>query len=133
MAGEIRRAPGCGPARRAADPEMAQRGRAGGRNADVERQGHAPGGQHLAAPGQRVPALRVRPRSEEHTSELQSRSDLVCRLLLEKKKKLRGRSRRVKNKLTHARRDRTAGFATLSLLQTAYDQNATTPACIPAA
>src|SRR2546421_12798798 len=29
----------------------------------------------------------VRSRSEEHTSELQSRSDLVCRLLLEKKKK----------------------------------------------
>src|SRR3982750_2010527 len=27
------------------------------------------------------------PRSEEHTSELQSRSDLVCRLLLEKKKR----------------------------------------------
>src|SRR5690349_24009474 len=33
-------------------------------------------------------ALRepIRPRSEEHTSELQSRRDLVCRLLLEKKK-----------------------------------------------
>src|SRR5207249_6124898 len=29
----------------------------------------------------------VRLRSEEHTSELQSRFDLVCRLLLEKKKK----------------------------------------------
>src|SRR2546421_8025322 len=29
-------------------------------------------------------------RSEEHTSELQSRSDLVCRLLLEKKKKTFG-------------------------------------------
>src|SRR2546428_5870579 len=29
----------------------------------------------------------LEPRSEEHTSELQSRSDLVCRLLLEKKKK----------------------------------------------
>src|SRR2546421_5398176 len=29
---------------------------------------------------------RARCRSEEHTSELQSRSDLVCRLLLEKKK-----------------------------------------------
>src|SRR6266536_5712597 len=29
------------------------------------------------------------PRSEEHTSELQSRVDLVCRLLLEKKKKNR--------------------------------------------
>src|SRR5438874_6537464 len=28
----------------------------------------------------------VGPRSEEHTSELQSRRDLVCRLLLEKKK-----------------------------------------------
>src|SRR5690349_23384761 len=40
-----------------------------------------------------VPALNARPageppvRSEEHTSELQSRRDLVCRLLLEKKKK----------------------------------------------
>src|SRR2546421_837451 len=32
-------------------------------------------------------------RSEEHTSELQSRSDLVCRLLLEKKKKIRETSR----------------------------------------
>src|SRR3712207_6897836 len=30
---------------------------------------------------------RVRRRSEEHTSELQSRQYLVCRLLLEKKKK----------------------------------------------
>src|SRR5690349_23589844 len=31
-------------------------------------------------------------RSEEHTSELQSRRDLVCRLLLEKKKKKKTRS-----------------------------------------
>src|SRR5690349_23734180 len=31
-------------------------------------------------------AVRPRGRSEEHTSELQSRRDLVCRLLLEKKK-----------------------------------------------
>src|SRR5260221_2190768 len=31
--------------------------------------------------------LAVHLRSEEHTSELQSHSDLVCRLLLEKKKK----------------------------------------------
>src|SRR5438105_9712349 len=30
---------------------------------------------------------RIQCRSEEHTSELQSRVDLVCRLLLEKKKK----------------------------------------------
>src|SRR5260221_3068015 len=48
---------------------------------------------HPLRPGQR---RRLRPwvarwRSEEHTSELQSHSDLVCRLLLEKKKKNRGK------------------------------------------
>src|SRR5205809_5690046 len=32
------------------------------------------------------PVLRLKQRSEEHTSELQSRLHLVCRLLLEKKK-----------------------------------------------
>src|SRR5688572_30989244 len=31
----------------------------------------------------------IRARSEEHTSELQSQSNLVCRLLLEKKKKIK--------------------------------------------
>src|SRR2546428_9737493 len=50
-----------------------------GRNED---QRH--GGRQRARGHQRVMDLR----SEEHTSELQSRSDLVCRLLLEKKKKL---------------------------------------------
>src|SRR5690349_24180078 len=35
------------------------------------------------------PAAGVARRSEEHTSELQSRRDLVCRLLLEKKKKIK--------------------------------------------
>src|SRR5206468_6822165 len=34
-----------------------------------------------------MPSICRSGRSEEHTSELQSRSDLVCRLLLEKKKK----------------------------------------------
>ena len=34
-----------------------------------------------------VSYLEMGGRSEEHTSELQSHSDLVCRLLLEKKKK----------------------------------------------
>src|SRR5205085_6675268 len=34
-----------------------------------------------------VDLLIIRTRSEEHTSELQSQSNLVCRLLLEKKKK----------------------------------------------
>src|SRR5690349_22592283 len=42
---------------------------------------HAPVGPRRAPPPHRAP------RSEEHTSELQSRRDLVCRLLLEKKKK----------------------------------------------
>src|SRR2546427_4590069 len=36
---------------------------------------------------------RAAPRSEEHTSELQSQSNLVCRLLLEKKKKKRTQSK----------------------------------------
>src|SRR2546430_12242302 len=33
-----------------------------------------------------APAVQLKIRSEEHTSELQSQSNLVCRLLLEKKK-----------------------------------------------
>src|SRR5437870_9369223 len=37
--------------------------------------------------GGRANYPRAAPRSEEHTSELQSRGHLVCRLLLEKKKK----------------------------------------------
>src|SRR5690349_22188530 len=37
-------------------------------------------------------------RSEEHTSELQSRRDLVCRLLLEKKKKRKLKKKENKNK-----------------------------------
>src|SRR2546428_8876359 len=44
----------------------------------------------LAGLGWLWPETKAMPRlirSEEHTSELQSRSDLVCRLLLEKKKK----------------------------------------------
>src|SRR2546430_11761714 len=42
----------------------------------------AAGWARRAAP----PAPRLSARSEEHTSELQSQSNLVCRLLLEKKK-----------------------------------------------
>src|SRR2546428_10295083 len=41
----------------------------------------------LSAVGLHLGSGRCAGRSEEHTSELQSRSDLVCRLLLEKKKK----------------------------------------------
>src|SRR5438034_4011306 len=44
--------------------------------------------------------IRRRRRSEEHTSELQSHSDLVCRLLLEKKKKNTKRTdRRIRSQL----------------------------------
>src|SRR2546430_9660651 len=43
---------------------------------------HADGHSHTVSPGVADPG-----RSEEHTSELQSQSKLVCRLLLGKKKK----------------------------------------------
>src|SRR5438132_5483491 len=69
----------------------ARRVRRAGRRAD--RGGHRPAAQpdrpaRAVAAGPRTDALaavRVA-RSEEHTSELQSHSDLVCHLLLEKKK-----------------------------------------------
>src|SRR3712207_8537411 len=51
---------------------------------------HAPAVEHVRLPRPLRPAARPRApaglRSEEHTSELQSRQYLVCRLLLEKKK-----------------------------------------------
>src|SRR5437773_7971424 len=55
--------------------------RAGGRLHGAVRGARRRGG--VRAAGRRLPRLR----SEEHTSELQSHHDLVCRLLLEKKKK----------------------------------------------
>src|SRR2546421_6828866 len=60
------------------------------------------------------PSLAARParkaRSEEHTSELQSRSDLVCRLLLEKKK----------NKLAQLRDARHTQRGPVTLRSTTY-------------
>src|SRR2546430_12880990 len=62
-----------------------------------ERHGPAVGGRRVQSPvpallsashtgrPSTVPHAGVPPRSEEHTSELQSQSNLVCRLLLEKK------------------------------------------------
>src|SRR5438067_8962828 len=48
----------------------------------------APASSRWSSPDARAArACAFRQRSEEHTSELQSRFDLVCRLLLEKKKK----------------------------------------------
>src|SRR2546430_12408541 len=54
--------------------------------------GHAPMNWRNCANAERAahlprPGPGSRRRSEEHTSELQSQSNLVCRLLLEKKKK----------------------------------------------
>src|SRR2546425_6552843 len=53
-------------------------------------------GQTVGSPGYMSPeqALASAERSEEHTSELQSLAYLVCRLLLEKKKKTRNKSTR---------------------------------------
>src|SRR2546422_2387391 len=50
------------------------------------------GGTARREPGRRPAALEGR--SEEHTSELQSRLHLVCRLLLEKKKRLERKNER---------------------------------------
>src|SRR5690606_41641881 len=63
-----------------------QRGR--GPSASGGTRGRARRGRGAGAPPE--PACRptrCRSRSEEHTSELQSRENLVCRLLLEKKKR----------------------------------------------
>src|SRR3712207_8511379 len=55
----------------------------GERHGDADREAHVLEDARAAA---LMPAP-IDPRSEEHTSELQSRQYLVCRLLLEKKKK----------------------------------------------
>src|SRR5205814_8310562 len=63
-----------------------------------------------AGPGSRRAArstrsrITARPRSEEHTSELQSLRHLVCRLLLEKKKKTRWKDRREQMNRAHNER-----------------------------
>src|SRR6266849_454687 len=64
--------------------------RGGTRNTPPDASPAQPARHPATHPGRRVRdpprTVRVRSRSEEHTSELQSRVDLVCRLLLEKKK-----------------------------------------------
>src|SRR2546422_615395 len=64
-------------------------------DADASESGSTRGqiGPSDATPGPQLPG-RAGYRSEEHTSELQSRLHLVCRLLLEKKKKKRKRTTR---------------------------------------
>src|SRR2546422_9604424 len=66
-------------------------------DAGVRRRHAKAGARELVAPGPDHNAERHRAiaaaltRSEEHTSELQSRLHLVCRLLLEKKKKTKNK------------------------------------------
>src|SRR3712207_4635847 len=59
--------------------------RMGNGDPDVTRAGTRPAGPEIQAQTDET-VRELRPRSEEHTSELQSRQYLVCRLLLEKKK-----------------------------------------------
>src|SRR5207302_3514924 len=56
-----------------------------GRRCRSDQRGHGSSRHHRVQPGHRGPPPRAGQRSEEHTSELQSRENLVCRLLLEKK------------------------------------------------
>src|SRR6266511_5468558 len=58
-----------------------------------------PRGRRPAGLPPRARSRRWRGRSEEHTSELQSRENLVCRLLLEKKKKVPQRACDVKQRM----------------------------------
>src|SRR5438034_7956511 len=60
-------------------------------------------------------------RSEEHTSELQSHSDLVCRLLLEKKKKKKNREHRHAGK-KHVEPHERQGQATVQSVHGSADQ-----------
>src|SRR5690348_17830356 len=77
---------------RSQDAGFDQRRREGGEVRLLERLGgHRPDAASVALPAivdvlTVRPMLRLLPRSEEHTSELQSPVHLVCRLLLEKKK-----------------------------------------------
>src|SRR5260221_11912432 len=85
-----------GDTARAAEAMAARLRTAGFSESDVQVFTPAPRKGNLVArlrgTGARKPILQItlaRCRSEEHTSELQSHSDLVCRLLLEKKKNVR--------------------------------------------
>src|SRR2546421_7879950 len=90
-AAESRDRPGPGPRRRrgaSRAPHAARHARRSGGDGGVPAGARDAGAVRRARAGidLGLEALAVL-RSEEHTSELQSRSDLVCRLLLEKKKK----------------------------------------------
>src|SRR5438034_3753052 len=72
---------------RPARPPPGRRPARGGDSGRAQVRRPAGRGRGGAGPAPPRTAPHVHLRSEEHTSELQSHSDLVCRLLLEKKKK----------------------------------------------
>src|SRR2546421_1206500 len=78
-----------------------------------------------ARPTTHITFITLRPRaadtdrSEEHTSELQSRSDLVCRLLLEKKKK-NERTHRILTRRTGSSKTRDSSKQNPTPLKTTY-------------
>src|SRR5690606_39314859 len=75
------------PTRRSSDLHLAVRAGPG------DQRPQALGQRHCTVADHQQPCSGAAPgRSEEHTSELQSRENLVCRLLLEKKKRKEGRS-----------------------------------------
>src|SRR5438034_6727025 len=75
------------PARAVRGPDTAS---LEGRDPALDQRHHRPAGmrfdEHDVGACARAEMAQFLSRSEEHTSELQSHSDLVCRLLLEKKK-----------------------------------------------
>src|SRR5215467_15136508 len=73
------------------------------RSADLCR-GDVPVHDMLERAAQQRARCRRSSRSEEHTSELQSPCNLVCRLLLEKKKRIAGHSSRLSPSKQPARR-----------------------------
>src|SRR3712207_8860332 len=78
------------PRDRGADRRGQARGAAGSQDPALSLAAELRGG---AVHGHARPVRQARGRSEEHTSELQSRQYLVCRLLLEKKKKYKKKHR----------------------------------------
>src|SRR2546427_7849121 len=67
-------------------PAEPRDGRLGGSRPDDQNR-NVQGQDQKGQQGSSAPQAQRKGRSEEHTSELQSQSNLVCRLLLEKKKK----------------------------------------------
>src|SRR2546430_7092852 len=64
--------------------------------------------ERTAAESRAAELAAVQARSEEHTSELQSQSNLVCRLLLEKKKKKKQHRRHEDNRSVRHHTERLA-------------------------